>query len=131
MAHVLYLDDDQAQVVLISRWLQALGHSVSGFTVPAEALAAFEADPRRFDLVLTDMSMLAMSGLEFAQRIWEIEPGAAVIIATGCEDPNWADFARASGVRAVIEKPTTVEEMAHALQTLSPSSFPRGRRNAK
>lgn len=112
MARVLYLDDDASLAALISRWLQSLGHSVSAFTAPPDALAAYRASPSDFDLVLTDMSMTGMSGLEFAQQLLAIEPRTRVIIATGCKDPNWADFARASGVRQVSEKPTTVEELA-------------------
>lgn len=117
MAHLLYLDDDESQVALIVRWLHTLGHSVEGFTSATEALTAFEVAPGRFDLVLTDMSMPNTSGLEFAQQIWAIEPAAAVIIATGCEDPNWSEFARAAGVRRVIEKPTSVTDLAGALDT--------------
>lgn len=118
MVRVLYLDDDPLLVVLVSRMLERLGHSVLGFTDAAEALAAFKARPREFDLVLTDMSMHGMSGLEFAQQILEIEPQAAVVIATGCEDPNWADHARALGVRDVVRKPTTVEAMAKIIDRL-------------
>lgn len=80
-----------------------------------------------FDLVLTDMSMYGMSGLEFAQQILQIEPRARVVIATGCEDPNWADHARASGVREVIDKPTTIDAMAKAIGGLLVDRSGRGR----
>jgi len=115
---VLYLDDEQPLVYLVSRMLEHLGHPVSGFTNAAEALQAFTAGPREFGLVLTDMSMPGMSGLEFAQQILAIDPKATVVIATGCEDPNWADHARACGVRAVIEKPATIAAMANVLDRL-------------
>lgn len=117
MANVIHLDDDVAQLALISHWLRTLGHTVTCFTRADEALAAFSAGPKTFDFVLTDMSMPLMSGLEFGQQILSLEPGALVIIATGCETPNWADFARSSGVR-VIEKPKSVEEMAEVLDRL-------------
>jgi CheY-like chemotaxis protein len=118
MAHVLYLDDDQALVFLVSSAVTRLGHRVSGFTSAPEALEAFTEHPQDFDLVLTDMSMYGMSGLEFARQVLQIEPRAAVVIATGCEDPNWADHARASGVRAVIEKPSTIDAMAKVIGNL-------------
>src|SRR5437870_2059069 len=66
---VLYLDDEQPLVYLVSRMLEHLGHPVSRFTNAAEALQAFTAGPREFGLALTDMSMPGMSGLEFAQQI--------------------------------------------------------------
>ena len=83
---VLYLDDEQPLVLLVARMLEHLGHAVSGFTNAGEALQAFKASPREFGLVLTDMSMPGMSGLEFAQQILVIDPKATVVIATGCED---------------------------------------------
>jgi len=115
---VLYLDDEQPLVLLVSRMLEHLGHAVSGFTNAGEALQAFKASPRAFGLVLTDMSMPGMSGLDFAQQILALDPRATVVIATGCEDPNWADHARASGVRDVIEKPGSIQEMANILDRL-------------
>jgi two-component system, cell cycle sensor histidine kinase and response regulator CckA len=118
MGHILYLDDEQALVFLVSSAVTRLGHRVSGFTSAPDALAAFRGRPRDFDLVLTDMSMYGMSGLEFARQILQIDPLAAVVIATGCEDPNWAEHARASGVREVIEKPTTIDAMAKAISDL-------------
>jgi two-component system cell cycle sensor histidine kinase/response regulator CckA len=118
VGRVLYLDDERPLVFLVSRMLEQLGHPVLGFTNAEEALTAFKARPKEFDLVLTDMSMPGVSGLEFARQILEIEPRATVVIATGCEDPNWADHARASGVHDIIEKPTTVDAMAQAIDRL-------------
>jgi len=116
--HILYLDDEKSLVFLVSRLLEHLGHRVSGFTRAADALAAFRANPPGFDLVLTDMSMHGTSGLDFAKEVLQIQPGAVVVIATGCVDPNWADHARACGIREVIEKPATVDAMAKAIARL-------------
>lgn len=118
MRHILYLDDERSLVFLVSRLLEHLGHRVSGFTSAAEALTAFKSHPQEFDLVLTDMSMRGTSGLEFAQRVLQVDPRAMVVIATGCVEPNWADHARACGVRDVIEKPATVDAMAKAISRL-------------
>ena len=115
---ILYLDDEQPLVFLMTRMLTHLGHKVSGFTSGKEAVEAFRASPGEFDLILTDMSMPHMSGLEFAQEILKIAPQARVVIATGCIDPNWAEHARASGVREVIEKPNSVGDMSQVVTRL-------------
>jgi two-component system cell cycle sensor histidine kinase/response regulator CckA len=115
---ILYLDDEQPLVFLMTRMLTHLGHKVSGFTSGKDALEVFRAAPGEFDLVLTDMSMPHMSGLEFAQEVLKIEPKANVVIATGCVDPNWATHARAQGVREVIEKPASVAEMGQTVTRL-------------
>ena len=48
----------------------------------------------------------------------KIHPAARVIIASGCEDPNWADFARLVGVQAVLLKPFQAKEFADILVRL-------------
>jgi two-component system, cell cycle sensor histidine kinase and response regulator CckA len=115
---ILYLDDEQPLVFLMTRMLTHLGHRVAGFTSGKEAIEAFRASPGDFDLVLTDMSMPHMSGLEFAQEILKIAPQARVVIATGCIDPNWAGHARSCGVHEVIEKPGSVADMSQVVTRL-------------
>jgi hypothetical protein len=41
-----------------------------------------------------------------------------VVIASGCEDPNWAEFARAAGVQAVLLKPFQVKDFADTINLL-------------
>jgi DNA-binding NtrC family response regulator len=114
---VLYLDDDEQVSFLLARALTAHGHSVTTANEATAALETYAREPQRFDLVITDMSMFGMSGLEFAQEILKLNPTADVIILSGCEDPNWADHARSCGVREVMEKSTTIEVVAAALDS--------------
>jgi len=115
---ILYLDDEPAILFLMTRMLEHLGYRVAGFTLAAEALAAFEADPSSFDLVITDLSMPGPSGLEVARQILQAHPRAAVVIASGSVDPQDEERARAVGVRAVISKPGSIEAMAEAIGRL-------------
>jgi DNA-binding NtrC family response regulator len=112
---ILYLDDDAQLSFLLDRALTARDHSVTTANEATTALEAYAKDPQRFDFVITDMSMLGMSGLEFAQEVLKLNPAAAVIILSGCEDPNWADHARSCGVLEVMEKSTTIDAIAAAI----------------
>jgi DNA-binding NtrC family response regulator len=114
---VLYLDDDAQLSFLLARALTARGHLITTANDAPAALQAYAKEPLRFDFVITDMSMFGMSGLEFAQDVLKLNPAAAVIILSGCEDPNWADYARSCGVREVMEKSTAIEAMATALDS--------------
>jgi DNA-binding NtrC family response regulator len=121
MGRVLYLDDDESLASLLCHRLGWLGHSVVTYSDATEALEAFKRDPDGFDLVLTDMSMPGTSGLEFAEKVLKVSPTACVIIATGCEDPNWARLARSSGVHQIMEKPLQVAVFAEMIsRVLSP-----------
>src|SRR3569833_893751 len=98
VGQILYLDDDMQLAGLLVQRLSQMGHSMQACSNAPEALRIFNDNPALFDLVLTDMSMPGGSGLEFAQQVLRGRPDARVVIASGCEDPNWADFARALGV---------------------------------
>ena len=124
-ARILYLDDEEPLVFLMRRMLEHLGHRISAFTRSEEALAAFTAAPAEFDLVLTDMSMPGMSGVEFAQSVLAVRPDALVVIATGHLQDKDVERARAAGVHEVIQKPSSLEEMAQTVNRLL-SQAPRG-----
>jgi CheY-like chemotaxis protein len=118
VSRILYLDDDVCLAELIVRRLEKLGHTVLAYSDARQALSVFSDAAREFDLVVTDMSMPDGSGLEFAQALLKIRPDVRVVIASGCEDPNWADFARSVGVEAVLLKPFQADEFAAAIRRL-------------
>jgi two-component system, cell cycle sensor histidine kinase and response regulator CckA len=121
-ARILYLDDEEPLVFIVKRMLEHLGHQVAGFTSAEAALAAFTATPDGFDLVLSDMSMPGMNGVEFARAVLGVRPQALVVIASGYVDPKDADRARAAGVNQVIRKPNTLAEMRELVTSLLPRS---------
>ncbi|HEV7716300.1 MAG TPA: response regulator [Steroidobacteraceae bacterium] len=117
-ARILYLDDEEPLVFVMKRMLEHLGHQVAGFTRSADALAAFTAAPADFDLVLSDMSMPGMSGIEFARGVLAVRADIPVVIATGHVQPQDVERAEAVGVREVIQKPNTLEEMTRTVARL-------------
>jgi PAS domain S-box-containing protein len=109
---VLYLDDEASLVNLTSRLLARSGYQVEGFTRPAEALAAFTADPRRFDVVVSDMNMPTATGLSVAAEILRLRPEVPVALISGVVTDELAARADALGVRAVIYKPNLTRDLA-------------------
>jgi len=114
--HILYVDDEDALVFLVSRVLQRAGHKVSGFIAPDEALEAFQKDPKDFDLIVSDMSMPGMSGLELARKVLAVRPDVPFIITTGFVRSEDYQAAMDIGVRQLILKPNTVDELSTAIQ---------------
>jgi CheY-like chemotaxis protein len=119
-ARILYLDDEEPLVFIVKRMLEHLGHKVCGFTQSKAALAAFSASPQDFDLVLSDMSMPGMNGIEFASAVLALRPETLVVIASGFVDPEDADRARSAGVRYFVRKPSTVDELRQLVTSLLP-----------
>lgn len=70
-------------------------------------------DPLQFDLVLTDMNMPGMSGIDVAREVLALRPGLPVVITTGYVRASDVAVTREMGVRDVILKPDTIEELAN------------------
>jgi PAS domain S-box-containing protein len=113
--HILYVDDEEAIIFLMTRLLERQGYRVSGYTDPRAALAAVRADPAQFDLAVTDYNMPGMSGLDVAQALSEICPGLPVVLASGYITEDLRARAPAAGVRELIYKPNTVDDLCEAV----------------
>jgi CheY-like chemotaxis protein len=84
----ILLVDDEAEVAgTFRRQLLRLGYRVDAFTNPAMALSRFAAAPGDYDLLVSDMVMPDMSGLELGLAIREISPDLPVIFCSGYQ-PN-------------------------------------------
>ena len=112
---VLYVDDEEAIIFLMKRLLERQGFRVSGFTDPREAVAAVRANPDRFDLVVTDFNMPGMSGLAVASALREIRADLPVVLASGYITEDLRQKAPAAGVRELIYKPNTVDDLCEAV----------------
>jgi PAS domain S-box-containing protein len=122
--HVLYLDDEEAIIFLMKRLLERKGYRVSGYTEPQQALAAVRANPYEFDLAVTDYYMPGMSGLEVAQALRDIRPDLPVVMASGYINEDLRAKAPAVGIRELIYKPNTVEDLCDAIARFANAQNP-------
>ena len=121
---ILFVDDEEPMVNLNRRQLERLGYDVKSTTKPVAALEWFKADPDRFDVIITDMTMPRMTGDRLAAEVLKIRPNMPVIICTGYSERMSAENAEALGVRKYIEKPIGLRDLASALRdVLSPVSL--------
>jgi signal transduction histidine kinase/CheY-like chemotaxis protein len=116
--HVMYVDDDQALVFLISRVLTRKGFAVTVFTDPHEAQAALQADPQAFDLLVTDYNMPGYSGVDLLRQAKRIRPDLPVALASGYVTPELEQSAIREGANALIYKPNDVNEFCETVQRL-------------
>ena len=116
---ILYVDDDEAIVLLMTRLLERQGYRVSGYTDPREALAVVRAQPGKFDLVVTDYNMPNMSGLEVSRALRDIRADLPVALASGYITEELRVQAPAAGVRELIYKPNTVDDLCAVVARLA------------
>jgi signal transduction histidine kinase len=110
---VLLVDDEPALVRMGEDMLAALGYEPVGFGAPGAALAAFRADPERFDLALLDEIMPEMTGRELAAALHGIRPNLPIVLMTGRPGAVPAD--RLGAAREVLAKPLRSASLAEGL----------------
>ncbi|HEX6532790.1 MAG TPA: sigma-54 dependent transcriptional regulator [Nitrospira sp.] len=117
-ASILVVDDEEAIVSSLSSILQDEGYEVSVAKSGAEALKTYMADPP--DLMLLDIWMPEMDGLETLRRIKEIVPNAQIMVMSGHGSIETAVKAIKLGAYDYIEKPLSLENVTlrvkHALE---------------
>ena len=113
----ILLVDDEVQIVRMEQqMLERLGYHVTVRTSSIEALEAFRAVPDKFDLVITDMTMPNMTGVEFAKKIIEIRPDIPMIICTGFSEQISEHKAITMGIRGYVMKPVVKRELAKKIR---------------
>lgn len=115
---VLLVDDEDALVTLGEEVLAELGYEPVGFRSSLAAWHALEADPERFDAVVTDQTMADLTGLGLAARVARLRPGLPVILCSGFSTPALERDALDAGVRAVLRKPLRQADLAKALASV-------------
>jgi CheY-like chemotaxis protein len=117
--HILYIDDDEAQLFLIKRMMERWGYRVTAYSEHQAALDALLLDSeRRFDLVVTDFNMPGMSGLEIARAMRDVRPDFPVIVVSGYITDELRVQAAAAGVRELLAKPHDLELLRDVIQRL-------------
>ena len=114
--HVLLVDDEETITDLLQTILTGLGYQVTVSSNSLEALALIERDPALFDLLITDMTMPHLTGLELAQKTLSIKPDLPIILCTGFSEQVDANGARAMGLREFLMKPFSVREVSAAIR---------------
>ena len=109
---ILFLDDDKVLVDIGEQMLKKLGYKVDTRTSPYEALEVFKANPGKYDMVITDMTMPKMSGDAFAQEILKIRSDIPIILCTGFSNLMSPEKAMESGIRGFLMKPLTMSDLS-------------------
>jgi CheY-like chemotaxis protein len=113
---ILFVDDEEALVLLGQSMLEDLGYRVTTSTDSTEALSAFSSQPEDFDLVITDQSMPRLNGADFAKALLEIRPALPIILVTGYSAGLSQEKARATGIRELIAKPYPLQVLGDAIR---------------
>jgi PAS domain S-box-containing protein len=109
---ILFVDDEEILVKLWCDILEDLGYAVTATTNSSEALELFRRQPDQFDLVITDMTMPGMTGIDLSRVMLELRPDIPVILCTGFNELVTEENAKAIGIREFAMKPLNRKRIA-------------------
>ena len=113
--HVLYVDDDEAVNFLVQRLLEKAGYRVTCCDDPRTAQGLFLEHAGRFDVVVTDLTMPAMSGFDLISQLRSAGATVPFIMTSGYVRDEDQARALAMGIGRIILKPDTVAELGREL----------------
>ena len=112
---VLIVDDEPQLVSLTEELLAGLGYEPVGFGSSRAALQAFQANPQRFDLLLTDEAMPDLIGPELAREVRMFRPAIPIVLMSGHGGSALAALDATIGVNEVLRKPLQRRDLADSL----------------
>ena len=121
---ILIVDDEPALAELWSTALSHLGYTTTETTNSLEARRLFASHPEDFDLLITDLVMPDLNGLDLACQIRAIRADLPIIACTGYSDRFSQEEMRALGIDALLQKPLEVRQLAEAVKQFLKSAAP-------
>jgi len=110
---ILIVDDEAETANLIARYFKRKGHEAVSLDNPLVGLEALEKD--KFDIIISDINMPQMSGIEFVKKAKEISSDLIVILLTGYGSLGTAREAIKIGVDDYLLKPVQLEELLKSI----------------
>lgn len=123
MARILLIDDDDGVREMLRSMIEQLGHTAVDARNGEEGLGLIR--PVAPDLVITDLVMPGMNGIEVVQRLREQQPDLKIIAMSGDARPGSGvslHAAREAGAAAALSKPFTFDHLADMIRDLLPAA---------
>ncbi len=108
---ILLVDDEELILSSLQRVLKMSGYRVVAVRDSAEALRLFEREPYEYDLIVTDLTMPKMTGVELTRKALETRPDIPVVLCTGFNDVINEQEAKSLGIRELLLKPADSREL--------------------
>jgi DNA-binding NtrC family response regulator len=129
LARLLIVDNEYDIVQVLKLGLQQNGFLVNEFTNPEEALQSFKSNAESYCLLLSDVRMPGLSGIQLARKVKETNPDVKVVLMTAFEirDNEFSKVFPSTQVDGFIQKPVRIRELTDKILSVIGQS--KGRSN--
>ncbi len=121
IAKLLIVDDDSDIAYVLKQGLIKNGFLVNAFTNPEEALQKFESNSKDYCLMLSDIRMPALSGIQLARKVKEINPDIKVVLMTSFDiirDNEFAKVFPSMHVDGFVQKPIGISDLTNKILSI-------------
>jgi DNA-binding NtrC family response regulator len=120
LAKLLIVDDDSDIVQVLKMGLLKNGFTVEAFTNPEEALQSFKSNAESYCLMLSDMRMPCLSGIQLARKVKEVNPNVKVVLMTAFEirDNEFNKVFPSTSVDGFVQKPIGIKDLTNKILSL-------------
>ncbi|MCI0507743.1 MAG: PAS domain-containing protein [Gammaproteobacteria bacterium] len=115
---IMVVDDEKSLTFMLEELLTMRGARVAAYNHPSDALHAFEQEPQNIDLVIADVTMPELSGLDMAKAMINLRPELPTILCTGYSDHANEDIAKQHGISGFAYKPFEIESLVSLIKKL-------------
>ena len=113
---ILLVDDETRLVEAVGGILKKMGYRVTEISDPLDALAAFREQPGQFDLIISDVTMPHLTGIQLAREIKGIKPDIPIILCSGFSSALTREQIETLGVSHFITKPINRNNLARVIR---------------
>ena len=119
-ARLLIVDDDPDIVQVLKLGLQKNGFLVKAFTNSEEALQSFKSNAEDYCLMLSDIRMPGLSGIQLARKVKETNPGVKVVLMTAFEirDSEFSKVFPSMHVDGFVQKPIRIGDLTNKILSI-------------
>ncbi|SLM32492.1 putative Related to two-component system sensory/regulatory protein (Ntr family) [Desulfamplus magnetovallimortis] len=115
---ILVVDDDETILKMETMFLERIGYNVTNIVGSVRALETFRQNPDNFDLLITDMTMPGMTGVELASEIKKTRPDLPIVICTGYSDLIDMEKSIELGFEGYLQKPVSGYEISSTVRKI-------------
>jgi two-component system cell cycle sensor histidine kinase/response regulator CckA len=116
--HVMVVDDEEVIRDMILRILENLGYHAVAFSTGSEAVRYYQEHAREVDLVILDMMMPEMSGLEVHERLVACNPDVRILVCSGYSDQDSAALLNMPAIHGFLQKPFSISAFSQNLRRI-------------
>jgi DNA-binding NtrC family response regulator len=120
LAKLLVVDDDSDIVQVLKLGLLKNRFLVNAFTNPEEALQSFKSNAETYCLMLSDIRMPGLSGIQLARKVKEINPDVKTVLMTSFEirDSEFSKVFPSTHVDGFVQKPIGIRDLTHKILSI-------------